>query len=47
MQPDFLEKRIRGLPVVEGKNLLGIITVVDILSAFITMMGMLSQFFTD
>jgi acetoin utilization protein AcuB len=39
----ILEKRIRGLPVVEGKKLLGIITVVDILSAFITMMGFLTS----
>lgn len=37
----ILEKRIGGLPVVEGNRLVGVITVVDVLSAFITLMGML------
>ena len=39
----ILEKRIGGLPVVEKGKLVGIITVVDILSAFISMMGMFTQ----
>jgi acetoin utilization protein AcuB len=39
----ILEKRIGGLPVVEKDKLVGIITVVDILSAFISMMGMFTQ----
>lgn len=37
----ILEKRIRGLPVVENGKLVGVITVVDILYAFLTMMGLL------
>jgi len=39
----ILEKRIGGLPVVMNGKLVGVITVVDILTAFITMIGMLSQ----
>lgn len=39
----ILEKRIGGLPVVEDGKLIGIITVVDILSAFINIMGLLAQ----
>jgi acetoin utilization protein AcuB len=39
----ILEKRIGGLPVVEQGKLVGIITVVDILSAFISMMGLFTQ----
>ncbi len=39
----LLEKRIRGLPVVDQGELIGVITVVDILSAFITMMGLLTS----
>jgi acetoin utilization protein AcuB len=39
----ILEKRIGGLPIVEGRKLLGIITVVDILAAFITMLGVLTH----
>jgi len=39
----ILEKRIGGLPVVVEDKLVGIITVADILSAFITMMGMFTQ----
>lgn len=39
----ILEKRIGGMPVVEEDRLVGIITVADILSAFITMMGMFTQ----
>lgn len=35
----ILEKRIGGLPVLEDGKLIGIITVVDILSAFITIVG--------
>lgn len=37
----ILERRIGGLPVVQEGRLVGIITVVDVLSAFITLMGML------
>ncbi len=39
----LLEKRIGGLPIVKDGFLVGIITVVDILSAFITFLGL----FTD
>jgi acetoin utilization protein AcuB len=39
----ILEKRIGGMPVVAEDKLVGIITVADILSAFITMMGMFTQ----
>jgi acetoin utilization protein AcuB len=39
----ILEKRIGGLPVIEAQKLVGIITVVDILTAFITMMGVVSS----
>jgi acetoin utilization protein AcuB len=38
----ILERRIGGLPVLDDGKLVGIITVVDILSAFITIMGMLA-----
>lgn len=39
----ILDRRIGGLPVVEEGLLVGVITVVDILSAFITTMGMLEN----
>ncbi len=39
----ILEKRIGGLPVVAQDRLVGIITVADILAAFIDMMGMFTQ----
>jgi acetoin utilization protein AcuB len=39
----ILEERIGGLPVVEGQKLVGIITVVDILAAFITIMGVVGS----
>ncbi len=39
----ILEKRIGGMPVVEEGKLVGIITVADILSAFITMMGVFTK----
>jgi acetoin utilization protein AcuB len=39
----ILRKRIGGLPVVEEGKLVGVITVVDILSAFINIMGMLGH----
>jgi acetoin utilization protein AcuB len=39
----ILEKRIGGLPVLAEGKLAGVITVVDILSAFINMMGMLTN----
>ncbi|WP_448382344.1 CBS domain-containing protein [Desulfosoma sp.] len=38
-----LENRIGGLPVVEGHKLVGVITVVDILSAFISMLGLMQS----
>mgnify|MGYP001027511648 CR=1 FL=1 len=39
----ILRKKIGGLPVVEDGKLVGVITVVDILSAFINLMGMLGH----
>ncbi len=39
----LLEKRVGGLPVVEGRVLVGIITIVDILSAFITFLGLFTE----
>lgn len=39
----ILEKRIGGLPILDDGKLIGVITVVDILSAFITIMGMLGN----
>ncbi len=39
----LLERKIGGLPVLEGDRLVGVITVVDILSAFITILGMLGN----
>ncbi len=39
----LLEKRVGGLPVVENGALAGIITVVDILSAFITFLGLFTE----
>jgi acetoin utilization protein AcuB len=39
----ILEKRIGGCPVLDKGKLVGVITVVDILSAFISMMGMFTQ----
>ena len=39
----MLEKRIGGMPVVEKGMLIGIITVADILSAFITFLGLFTQ----
>ena len=39
----ILERRIGGLPVIENGKLMGVITVVDILSAFINIMGLLAQ----
>ncbi len=39
----ILEKKIGGLPVVDNDKLVGIITTIDILSAFITFMGMFSH----
>ena len=39
----ILEERIGGLPVVEGRKLVGIITVVDILAAFITIIGVVGS----
>ncbi|MGC9195662.1 MAG: CBS and ACT domain-containing protein [Syntrophobacteraceae bacterium] len=39
----LLDKRIGGLPIVENNVLIGIITVADILSAFITFLGLFTQ----
>jgi acetoin utilization protein AcuB len=39
----LLDNRIGGLPIVKDSVLLGIITVVDILSAFITFLGLFSD----
>lgn len=39
----IVRKRIGGLPVVKDRKLVGVITVVDILSAFINIMGMLDH----
>jgi acetoin utilization protein AcuB len=39
----ILEKRINGLPVLEEGRLLGVITVVDILTAFVTVLGTFTQ----
>lgn len=39
----ILEKRIGGLPVIEDGKLVGVVTVVDILRAFIGVMGLLVQ----
>ncbi|MGQ9669307.1 MAG: CBS domain-containing protein [Desulfosoma sp.] len=38
-----LENRIGGLPVVDGSKLVGVITVVDMLSAFISMLGLMQS----
>lgn len=38
-----LENRIGGLPVVDGQKLVGVITVVDMLSAFISMLGLMQS----
>jgi acetoin utilization protein AcuB len=39
----LLDKRVGGLPIVENGVLVGIITVVDILSAFITFLGLFTE----
>jgi len=39
----IFEKKIGGLPVVEGGRLVGMITVADLLQAFIEMMGLLKS----
>lgn len=39
----ILSQRIGGLPVVDGARLVGVITVVDILSAFISLLGIMEQ----
>lgn len=39
----LLEKRVGGLPVVESGSIVGIITVIDILSAFITFLGLFTE----
>jgi acetoin utilization protein AcuB len=39
----LLEKRVGGLPIVKDGTLVGIITVADILSAFITFLGLFTE----
>jgi acetoin utilization protein AcuB len=39
----LLDKRIGGLPIVENDKLVGIITVADILLAFITFLGLFTE----
>ncbi len=39
----LLEKRVGGLPIVENGTLVGVITVVDVLSAFITFLGLFAE----
>ena len=39
----LLEKRVGGLPIVKNGTLVGIITVVDVLSAFINFLGLFSE----
>ncbi len=39
----LLDKRIGGLPIVADDKLIGVITVADILSAFITFLGLLTE----
>ena len=39
----LLEKRVGGLPIVKDGTLVGVITTVDVLSAFITFMGLFSD----
>jgi acetoin utilization protein AcuB len=39
----LLEKRVGGLPIVKDGTLVGVITTVDVLSAFITFLGLFSE----
>ncbi len=39
----LLEKRVGGLPIVQDGILVGIVTVIDILSAFITFLGLFTE----
>ena len=39
----LLEKRVGGLPIVKNGTLVGVITTVDILSAFVTFLGLFSE----
>ncbi len=39
----MVEQKIGGLPVLEGKKLVGVITVVDVLRAFLGMLGTLEK----
>ena len=39
----LLDKRVGGLPIVKNGTLVGIITVVDVLSAFINFLGLFSE----
>ena len=38
-----MEKRVGGLPIVKDGTLVGVITTVDVLSAFITFLGLFSE----
>ena len=39
----LLDKRVGGLPIVKNGTLVGVITVTDILSAFITLLGLFTE----
>jgi acetoin utilization protein AcuB len=39
----LLEKRVGGLPIVKDGTLVGVITTVDVLSAFITFLGLFAE----
>ena len=39
----LLDKRVGGLPIVKDGTLVGVITVVDVLSAFITFLGLFTE----
>jgi len=39
----IFEHRIGGMPVMEGDKLVGVITMLDLISAFITMLGLLKS----
>jgi acetoin utilization protein AcuB len=39
----LLENRVGGLPIVKNGSLVGVITVADVLSAFITFLGLFSE----
>src|SRR5512141_2877897 len=39
----LLEQRVGGLPVIEDRALVGVVTIIDILSAFITFLGLFTE----